>query len=145
MNVFNYPLSRLLFSLINYIASKSSCALSPTLTFRCNEPWFSVCRPKVVEKREKVTFNASPRTLWNCRYSVHFSYYKYCFIKMAFVTHMACRGLATSAQRMSHIKQITVLGGGQMGAGIAQVSLLKFLIVSGLALGIERKGSFGPF
>ncbi len=40
---------------------------------------------------------------------------------MSFVTHMACRGFATSAQRLTHIKQITVIGGGQMGAGIAQV------------------------
>ncbi|XP_072050794.1 hydroxyacyl-coenzyme A dehydrogenase, mitochondrial-like isoform X1 [Amphiura filiformis] len=41
---------------------------------------------------------------------------------MSFVTHMACRGFATSAQRLTHIKQITVIGGGQMGAGIAQVA-----------------------
>ena len=48
---------------------------------------------------------------------------------MSFVTHMACRGIATSARRMTHnahIKHITVIGGGQMGAGIAQVSFLIF-------------------
>ncbi len=41
---------------------------------------------------------------------------------MSFVTKVMRRGLTTSALRMAAIKHVTVIGGGQMGAGIAQVS-----------------------
>ncbi|XP_054460270.1 hydroxyacyl-coenzyme A dehydrogenase, mitochondrial [Anoplopoma fimbria] len=41
---------------------------------------------------------------------------------MAFFTHQICRGLSTSAVRSVVIKHVTIIGGGQMGAGIAQVA-----------------------
>uniref|UniRef100_A0A3P8W170 3-hydroxyacyl-CoA dehydrogenase n=1 Tax=Cynoglossus semilaevis TaxID=244447 RepID=A0A3P8W170_CYNSE len=40
---------------------------------------------------------------------------------MAFFTHHFCRGLSSSAVRSAVIKHVTIIGGGQMGAGIAQV------------------------
>ena len=43
---------------------------------------------------------------------------------MSFVTKVLRRGLSTSALRMAAIKHVTVIGGGQMGVGIAQVSLV---------------------
>ncbi|XP_036956181.1 hydroxyacyl-coenzyme A dehydrogenase, mitochondrial [Acanthopagrus latus] len=41
---------------------------------------------------------------------------------MAFFTHQVCRGFSSSAVRNVVIKHVTVIGGGQMGAGIAQVA-----------------------
>jgi 3-hydroxyacyl-CoA dehydrogenase len=41
---------------------------------------------------------------------------------MSFVTKVLRRGLTTSALRLASIKNVTVIGGGQMGAGIAQVA-----------------------
>uniref|UniRef100_A0A3P8VV58 3-hydroxyacyl-CoA dehydrogenase n=1 Tax=Cynoglossus semilaevis TaxID=244447 RepID=A0A3P8VV58_CYNSE len=41
---------------------------------------------------------------------------------MAFFTHHFCRGLSSSAVRSAVIKHVTIIGGGQMGAGIAQVA-----------------------
>ncbi|KAM4603998.1 hydroxyacyl-coenzyme A dehydrogenase, mitochondrial [Polymixia lowei] len=41
---------------------------------------------------------------------------------MAFCTHQVTRGLSSSAVRNVIIKHITIIGGGQMGAGIAQVA-----------------------
>uniref|UniRef100_A0A4W6CBB0 3-hydroxyacyl-CoA dehydrogenase n=1 Tax=Lates calcarifer TaxID=8187 RepID=A0A4W6CBB0_LATCA len=41
---------------------------------------------------------------------------------MAFFTHQVCRGLSSSAVRAAAIKHVTIIGGGQMGAGIAQVA-----------------------
>ncbi|MBN3303135.1 HCDH protein, partial [Amia calva] len=41
---------------------------------------------------------------------------------MAFVTHRAVRSLSSSAVRSAAIQHITVIGGGLMGAGIAQVA-----------------------
>ncbi|XP_022104780.1 hydroxyacyl-coenzyme A dehydrogenase, mitochondrial-like [Acanthaster planci] len=41
---------------------------------------------------------------------------------MSFVTKVIHRGLTTSALRLAAIKNVTVVGGGQMGAGIAQVA-----------------------
>ncbi|XP_033644027.1 hydroxyacyl-coenzyme A dehydrogenase, mitochondrial-like [Asterias rubens] len=41
---------------------------------------------------------------------------------MSFVTKVLRRGLTTSALRMAAIKHVTVIGGGQMGVGIAQVA-----------------------
>ncbi|XP_037618258.1 hydroxyacyl-coenzyme A dehydrogenase, mitochondrial [Sebastes umbrosus] len=41
---------------------------------------------------------------------------------MAFFTHQICRGLSSSAVRNVVIKHVTIIGGGQMGAGIAQVA-----------------------
>ncbi|XP_071510230.1 hydroxyacyl-coenzyme A dehydrogenase, mitochondrial-like [Diadema antillarum] len=41
---------------------------------------------------------------------------------MAFATNAISRSMATSAARMAAIKHVTVIGGGQMGAGIAQVA-----------------------
>ncbi|CAG11476.1 unnamed protein product, partial [Tetraodon nigroviridis] len=39
---------------------------------------------------------------------------------MAFLTRQLCRGVSTSAVRNVVIKNVTIIGGGQMGAGIAQ-------------------------
>lgn len=41
---------------------------------------------------------------------------------MAFFTHHVRRGFSSSAVRNVVIKHVTIIGGGQMGAGIAQVS-----------------------
>ncbi|XP_068177628.1 hydroxyacyl-coenzyme A dehydrogenase, mitochondrial isoform X1 [Antennarius striatus] len=41
---------------------------------------------------------------------------------MAFFVHHFCRRFSTSAVRNVAIKHVTVIGGGQMGAGIAQVA-----------------------
>ncbi|XP_068607084.1 hydroxyacyl-coenzyme A dehydrogenase, mitochondrial [Brachionichthys hirsutus] len=41
---------------------------------------------------------------------------------MSFFAHQICRRFSTSAVRNVVIKHVTVLGGGQMGAGIAQVA-----------------------
>ncbi|KAK0139634.1 Hydroxyacyl-coenzyme A dehydrogenase, mitochondrial [Merluccius polli] len=41
---------------------------------------------------------------------------------MAFFTHQAARHLSSSAVRQVLIKQVMIIGGGQMGAGIAQVA-----------------------
>nr|XP_046272631.1 hydroxyacyl-coenzyme A dehydrogenase, mitochondrial [Scatophagus argus] len=41
---------------------------------------------------------------------------------MAFFTHQLCRGFSSSAVRNVVIKHVTIIGGGQMGAGIAQVA-----------------------
>ncbi|KAM9856720.1 hydroxyacyl-coenzyme A dehydrogenase, mitochondrial [Aulostomus maculatus] len=41
---------------------------------------------------------------------------------MAFVTHQICRGFSSSAVRRVVIKHVVIIGGGQMGAGIAQVA-----------------------
>ncbi|XP_069024251.1 hydroxyacyl-coenzyme A dehydrogenase, mitochondrial [Embiotoca jacksoni] len=41
---------------------------------------------------------------------------------MAFFTHQIHRGFASSAVRSVVIKHVTIIGGGQMGAGIAQVA-----------------------
>uniref|UniRef100_H3DKZ1 Hydroxyacyl-coenzyme A dehydrogenase, mitochondrial n=1 Tax=Tetraodon nigroviridis TaxID=99883 RepID=H3DKZ1_TETNG len=41
---------------------------------------------------------------------------------MAFLTRQLCRGVSTSAVRNVVIKNVTIIGGGQMGAGIAQVA-----------------------
>ncbi|XP_053195969.1 hydroxyacyl-coenzyme A dehydrogenase, mitochondrial [Scomber japonicus] len=41
---------------------------------------------------------------------------------MAFFTHQICRGFSSSALRNTVIKHVTIIGGGQMGAGIAQVA-----------------------
>ncbi|XP_063074415.1 hydroxyacyl-coenzyme A dehydrogenase, mitochondrial isoform X1 [Engraulis encrasicolus] len=41
---------------------------------------------------------------------------------MAFVTRQIIRTLTTSATRNAAIKTVTIIGGGQMGAGIAQVA-----------------------
>ncbi|XP_076584834.1 hydroxyacyl-coenzyme A dehydrogenase, mitochondrial [Chaetodon auriga] len=41
---------------------------------------------------------------------------------MAFLSHQVCRGFCSSAVRNVVIKQVTIIGGGQMGAGIAQVA-----------------------
>jgi len=42
-------------------------------------------------------------------------------IKMAFMNQITRRGLATSVQRAAKIQEFVVIGGGLMGAGIAQV------------------------
>lgn len=41
---------------------------------------------------------------------------------MAFFTHNLCRTFSSSAVRNAVIKHVTIIGGGQMGAGIAQVA-----------------------
>ncbi|XP_010739603.2 hydroxyacyl-coenzyme A dehydrogenase, mitochondrial [Larimichthys crocea] len=41
---------------------------------------------------------------------------------MAFVSQQICRGFSSSAVRNVVIKNVTIIGGGQMGAGIAQVA-----------------------
>ncbi|XP_070774630.1 hydroxyacyl-coenzyme A dehydrogenase, mitochondrial isoform X1 [Enoplosus armatus] len=41
---------------------------------------------------------------------------------MAFFSHQICRGFSSSAVRNVVIKHVTIIGGGQMGAGIAQVA-----------------------
>ncbi|XP_056227138.1 hydroxyacyl-coenzyme A dehydrogenase, mitochondrial [Seriola aureovittata] len=41
---------------------------------------------------------------------------------MAFFTHQICRSFSSSAVRNVVIKHVTIIGGGQMGAGIAQVA-----------------------
>lgn len=41
---------------------------------------------------------------------------------MAFFTQQLCRHFSSSAVRNVVIKNVTIIGGGQMGAGIAQVS-----------------------
>ncbi|KAJ7983839.1 hypothetical protein DPEC_G00370710 [Dallia pectoralis] len=41
---------------------------------------------------------------------------------MAFVTRQAIRRLSSSAVRNAAIKHVTIIGGGLMGAGIAQVA-----------------------
>lgn len=41
---------------------------------------------------------------------------------MAFATKVISRSMVTSAARMAAIKNVTIVGGGQMGAGIAQVA-----------------------
>ncbi|KAG9344126.1 hypothetical protein JZ751_012608 [Albula glossodonta] len=41
---------------------------------------------------------------------------------MAFVTHQFIRKLSSTAVRNAAIKHVTIIGGGQMGAGIAQVA-----------------------
>lgn len=41
---------------------------------------------------------------------------------MAFFSHQVRRGFSSSAVRSVVIKHVTIIGGGQMGAGIAQVS-----------------------
>ncbi|KAM9315094.1 hydroxyacyl-coenzyme A dehydrogenase, mitochondrial [Pholidichthys leucotaenia] len=41
---------------------------------------------------------------------------------MAYVAHQICRRFSSSAVRNVVIKSITIIGGGQMGAGIAQVA-----------------------
>ncbi|XP_059197528.1 hydroxyacyl-coenzyme A dehydrogenase, mitochondrial [Centropristis striata] len=41
---------------------------------------------------------------------------------MAFFTHQVCRGFSSSAVRNVVIKNVTIIGGGQMGAGIAQIA-----------------------
>ncbi|TDH16436.1 hypothetical protein EPR50_G00018300 [Perca flavescens] len=41
---------------------------------------------------------------------------------MAFFSHQVCRGFSSSAVRNVVIKHVTIIGGGQMGAGIAQVA-----------------------
>lgn len=41
---------------------------------------------------------------------------------MAFFTHLVRRGFSSSTVRNVVIKHVTIIGGGQMGAGIAQVS-----------------------
>lgn len=41
---------------------------------------------------------------------------------MAFFSHQICRGLSSSAVRNVAIKHVTIIGSGQMGAGIAQVA-----------------------
>ncbi|XP_063969090.1 hydroxyacyl-coenzyme A dehydrogenase, mitochondrial-like [Lytechinus pictus] len=41
---------------------------------------------------------------------------------MAFATKVISRSMVTSAARMAAIKNVTIIGGGQMGAGIAQVA-----------------------
>uniref|UniRef100_A0A673ZWW9 Hydroxyacyl-coenzyme A dehydrogenase, mitochondrial n=1 Tax=Salmo trutta TaxID=8032 RepID=A0A673ZWW9_SALTR len=41
---------------------------------------------------------------------------------MAFFTHQVIRGISSSAVRNAAIKHVTIIGGGQMGAGIAQVA-----------------------
>ncbi|XP_049425326.1 hydroxyacyl-coenzyme A dehydrogenase, mitochondrial [Epinephelus fuscoguttatus] len=41
---------------------------------------------------------------------------------MAFFTHQICRSLSSSAVRHAAIKHVTIIGSGQMGAGIAQVA-----------------------
>ena len=48
---------------------------------------------------------------------------------MALATKVFSRGLSTSTVRMAAIKNITVIGGGLMGAGIAQVLLVMSLIL----------------
>ncbi|XP_076150895.1 hydroxyacyl-coenzyme A dehydrogenase, mitochondrial [Alosa pseudoharengus] len=41
---------------------------------------------------------------------------------MAFVTHQIIRTITSSSARNAAIKHVTIIGGGQMGAGIAQVA-----------------------
>ena len=43
-------------------------------------------------------------------------------VKMAFASGIAVRRLSTTASRLA-VKDVTVIGGGLMGSGIAQVSL----------------------
>uniref|UniRef100_A0A3B4Z452 3-hydroxyacyl-CoA dehydrogenase n=1 Tax=Stegastes partitus TaxID=144197 RepID=A0A3B4Z452_9TELE len=57
---------------------------------------------------------------------------------MAFFAQQIRRGFSSSAVRNVVIKQVTIIGGGQMGAGIAQVSTRR--TVSGLRLAEQLAG-----
>lgn len=66
---------------------------------------------------------------------------------MAFFTHQIRRGFSSSIIKNGVIKNVTIIGGGQMGAGIAQVSFIVMvdiletspgLYLSGLLVGWTR-------
>lgn len=47
---------------------------------------------------------------------------------MAFVTQLARRGFASSVAFNAKIQEVVVIGGGLMGAGVAQVGVVKYYL-----------------
>lgn len=56
---------------------------------------------------------------------------------MAFFTHQIRRGFSSSIIKNGVIKNVTIIGGGQMGAGIAQVSFIVMVDILETSPGLE--------
>lgn len=123
---------------IMIIAETQICnTWNAALNFQCfyicmNYVWWLLPVPclwrKLLWLVQKAWLNTWPSTFHLLSMSSSFHWSPDCRVThthtqtMAFFTQQLCRSFSSSAVRNIVIKNVTIIGGGQMGAGIAQVS-----------------------